>query len=64
LVEHISIMDDGEDEGLVAITQPLLIQETPIKAAQIVLLSRNKELLETQILRVHPTIIKGFHRHL
>ena len=64
LAEQVTLIDDAEDEGLVAIAQPLLIHEAPIKVALIVLLSRNKNLLEKQILRIRPAIINGFHGHL
>lgn len=64
IAERITILDEMDDEGLVAIAQPLLIQEAPTKVAIIVVLSRNRNLLEKQILRVNPTMIGGFHRHL
>jgi len=64
LGEHITITDDTEEEGFTAIAQPLLIQETPIKVTLMVLLSRNKNLLEKQFLRNHPTVISNLHGHL
>jgi hypothetical protein len=64
IAEHITLLDEMEDEGLVAIAQPLLIQETPIKVALMVLLSRNADLLERQIQRAKPTSASNFHRHL
>jgi hypothetical protein len=53
-----------EDEGLVAMANPLMIHDQPAKVILIVLLSRNRELLSPQIERLNPVTIERFHRHL
>jgi IrrE N-terminal-like domain len=63
LGEKVTLTDDTEEEGFTAIAQPLLIRETPIKVTLMVLLSRNKDLLEKQILRTNPVTLKGLHGH-
>jgi hypothetical protein len=63
LGEKVTLTDDTEEEGFTAIAQPLLIRETPIKVTLMVLLSRNKDLLEKQILRTNPVTLKGLCGH-
>ena len=64
LGERLTLTDDVEEEGFCAIAQPLLIQGTPIKIILMVLLSRNKNLLEKQISRTSPIVISGLHGRL
>jgi hypothetical protein len=64
LVERITLLEEYDDEGLVAIASPLNISGNITKVALIVLLSLNKNLLEPQIKRTKPVVIEGFHRHL
>jgi len=64
LGERLTLTDYAEEEGFTAIAQPLLIEGTPIKATLMVLLSRNRNLLEKQISRTNPTVISSLHGHL
>ncbi len=64
LVERITLADDMEDDGLVAIARPQIIAGQPAKVGLIALLARNRNLLEAQIERIQPSVLKGFHRHL
>ena len=64
LVQRITILDNIEEDGLAAIARPLLISGIPTKAALVVLMAQNGNLLEPQIERTRPTIIREFHGHL
>ena len=64
LVEQITLLDDMEDEGLVAIANPLMIQDQPAKVILMVLLSHNRDLLSPQVEKVKPVIVERFHQHL
>ena len=64
LVQRITVLDSGEDDGLAALARPLIVSGTPTKVALVVLLGNNRNLLGPQIERTSPTIIEGFHRHL
>ncbi len=64
LVEQITLLDEMFDDGLVAIANPLMIHDQPIKVVLVVLLSQNKELLFPQIEKLNPVRVQGFHRHL
>lgn len=64
IAERITLLDDGDDEGLVAVANPVLIQEHPVKVVLMVTMARNRDLLKPQIQRVRPIAIDGFHRHL
>ena len=64
LVEQITLLDEMEDEGLVAIANPLMIQGKPAKVILTVLLSNNRNLLSPQIEKLNPVIVERFHRHL
>lgn len=64
IAEYITLLDDMEDDGLVAIARPLMIQECPAKVALVVLMVRNRDLLVAQVERINPLVVKGFHRHL
>jgi len=64
LVEQIALLDDMEDEGLVAIANPLMIQGKSAKVILTVLLSRNMGLLSPQIVKLNPVTVERFHRHL
>jgi len=62
-VEQITLLDDTDD-GLVAIANPLMIQDSPTKVVLTVLLSNNKRLLLPQIERINPIVVENFHQHL
>jgi hypothetical protein len=64
MVEHITLLGEGEDEGLIAIANPVLIQNQPAKIILMVLLSHNRELLSPQIERINPVLVERFHQHL
>jgi hypothetical protein len=64
LLDDLDDLDDVEDDGLVAIARPLMIQERPAKVALVVLLTQNRDLLASQVERISPLVVKGFHRHL
>jgi hypothetical protein len=64
LVEQITLMDDMADDGLVAIANPLMIQECPAKVVLTVLMMRNRNLITPQVERICPLVVDGFHRHL
>lgn len=64
LGERVTLTDDVEEEGFMAIAKPLMIEGTPIKATLTVMLSRDKNLLEKQISQTHPIVIDGLHGHL
>jgi hypothetical protein len=64
LIERISLLDELDDEGLVALANPFLIQGLPAKVVLLVLLSRNAGLLSHQVGLLNPIIVDGFHRHL
>lgn len=64
LVEQITLLDDMDDEGLVAIANPLMIQGQPAKVILMVLLSHNRELLSPQVDKLNSVMVERFHRHL
>jgi hypothetical protein len=64
VAERITILDETEDEGLVALASPLIASQRATKVALVVLLSRNKALLEPQIQRFRPALVSNFHGHL
>jgi hypothetical protein len=64
LVEQITLLDDMDDEGLVAVANPLMIQGQPAKVVLMVLLSHNRELLSPQVEKLNPVMVERFHRHL
>ena len=64
LVEQIMLLDDMDDEGLVAIANPLMIQGQPAKVILTVLLSPNRGLLSPQVQKLNPVRVERFHRHL
>lgn len=64
MVEQITLMDEMEDEGFVAIANPMMIQESPAKVVLTVLMGRNRNLLAPQVERIKPIVVEGFHRHL
>jgi len=64
IAERITLTDDGDDEGLVAIANPQMIQGIPAKVILTVLMARNSSLLAPKIERIHPVMVDGFHRHL
>ncbi|MBL7165336.1 MAG: hypothetical protein ISS55_02495 [Dehalococcoidales bacterium] len=64
IAERITLTDDGDDEGLVAIANPLVIQDFPARVILTVLMARNSNLLAPQIERTRPLMVEGFHRHL
>jgi hypothetical protein len=64
LVERITLLDDADDDGLVAIANPLMIQGQPAKVTLMVLLSHDRELLSPQVEKQNPVLVERFHRHL
>jgi len=64
LVEQITLLDDMENEGLVAVANPLLIQDQPVKVILMVLLSRNRELIAPQVEKTKPVVVERFYQHL
>lgn len=64
LVEQVTLLDDMDDEGLVAIANPLMIQDQPTKVILMVLLSHARDLLSPQIEKTKPVIVERFHQHL
>lgn len=64
LAERITLLDEFDDDGLMAIASPLNISGNIKKVALTVLLRLNRNLLEPQINRTKPVVIEGFHRHL
>jgi hypothetical protein len=64
LVRRITILDSGEDDGLVALARPLVISGAPAKVVLVVVLSHSISLLQTQIERIKPVEVEGFHKHL
>jgi hypothetical protein len=64
LAQHITLLDSMDDEGMVALAEPLIISGVPAKVAVVVLLEHHRDLLLPQIKRSKPTIVEGFHRHL
>ena len=51
-------------EGLVALARPLLTSDVPTRVALMVVLGRNRNLLDPQVNRIIPEIVKGFHSAL
>ena len=64
LVEQVTLLDDMDEEGLVAVANPLMIQGQPAKVILMVLLSNNRELLSPQVEKLNPVRVERFHRHL
>ena len=69
LVRILTLLDDlyaEEDnrEGFVALARPLLVSDIPTKVALVVVLGRNRNLLDPQLNRVKPEVVKGFHSSL
>jgi len=51
-------------EGLVALAIPQLVSGVPTRVALVVVLGRDKNLLEPQVNRITPEVVKGFHSDL
>lgn len=64
LVEHITFLDERDDDGLIAITNPFMIHDIPVKVILIAMIAQDRELLNAQIERMNPLSVEGFHRHL
>ncbi len=64
LVKQITLLQETDDAGLVAMASPLMIQEQPAKVILVVMLSQDRALLLPQIKRNKPIIINRFHQHL
>jgi IrrE N-terminal-like domain len=64
LAQHITLLEDSYEDGLVAIARPLIISGAPVKVSLAVLLEQNRNLFLPQIKRSKPAIVEGFHRHL
>jgi len=64
IAERITLLDEMDDEGLVAIANPLMIKDRAAKVVFMALVMQNSSLLEPQVNRVNPVVVEGFHRHL
>ncbi|MBI2849790.1 MAG: hypothetical protein HYX80_01950 [Chloroflexi bacterium] len=64
LISHVTLLDGGDDNGLVGIAEPLIISGAVTKVALVALLEQSRDLLLPQIERLKPIIVKGFHGHL
>jgi hypothetical protein len=64
IAERITLLDEMDDEGLVAIANPLMIKDRAAKVVFMALMMQNSSLLEPQVNRVNPVVVEGFHRHL
>jgi len=65
IVQHITIVDEVEYDGLTAIAQPLFLPEPSLsKVALVVLLQSESEKLLPQVKRLRPTIVESFYKHL
>lgn len=64
IAERITLLDEMDDEGLVAISNPLMIQDCPAKVVLVALMARNNDLLASQVERTAPLVVEGFHQHL
>jgi hypothetical protein len=69
LVRIITLLDGPPQkgktrEGLVALARPLLTSGIPTRVALVVVLGRNRDLLEPQIKRITPRIIQEFQFNL
>jgi hypothetical protein len=64
MVEHITLEDAREDEGLTAIARLLTVSGKVTKVALVVVHGLNGNILVPQIERAKPVRIEGFHRHL
>ncbi len=51
-------------EGLVAMARPMLTSGVPTRVALVVVLGRNRNILDPQVKRIMPEIVKGFHSDL
>ena len=60
---RITLTDETDDEGLSAISSPLLKAQKPLKVCLTVMLSRNLKLFDPQIEKINPEIVDGFHQH-
>lgn len=64
LARRITLLDEMDDEGLVAIANPLMIQDYPAKVVVVVLMARDNKLFMPQIERTKPVIVESMHRQL
>ena len=64
LADRISLTEDIDEYGLVAIAQPLVRAGKVIKVALIVMMESDRRKLKPQIGRTKPIAINHFHRHL
>jgi len=65
MVEHITVVDEVEDDGLTAIAQPLFLAEPALsKVAMVVTLESERDKLRPQVRRVRPEVVKRFYKHL
>jgi len=65
LVRRITLLDDDDEEGLTAIAQPYTAWgNTATRVALVVLLGRDRKLIEPQLERTEPIAIERFHQHL
>jgi len=64
-VRRITLVEDDDEEGLAATAQPYASRENMItKVALVVILGRDRRLLEPQLDRTGPIAIEHFHRRL
>ena len=64
-VRRITLLDDDDEEGLTAITQPYAPWgNITTKVALVVILGQDSELLRPQLERNTPIVIEHFHQHL
>jgi hypothetical protein len=65
MVRHITIVDEIEEDGLTAISQPLFLPEPALsKVALLVSLQSESEKLHPQVRRLKPTVLESFYKHL
>jgi hypothetical protein len=65
MIRHITIVDEIEEDGLTAISQPLFLPEPALsKVALVVSLQSESEKLHPQVRRLKPTVLESFYKHL
>ena len=64
LARRITVLDNKEDDGLVAVARPLIIGGALVKVVLVVVLSQSIGLLQPQIERTKPVEVEEFHKHL
>jgi hypothetical protein len=64
MAEFVTLIDEMDDEGLVAIAHPLMIKDRAAKVVLVALMGRDRDILTPQINRVNPVVIEMIHQHL